>query len=458
MGNAEQEIEIEESPEHEETPEFHRQKPMRFAALELCGVGPFEQERIEFPKTPDGKAEVHIFTGINGCGKSTLLYALAGVFTPQFLSKRFWTRDSASCIGYNFDDSDPKWHHRLWGTLALMKTQDFQRWSEINDRDKFSYVAYKEGLKFNPKDHKVPTVVFAYSGSRTSTVKSVGGLPSVYEELGVTNLANLLSFGTTPDANRLGKWIRNKKVEAAHAHIDREYEREEQIQHSIDFIEEAIEQVIGSRVHFTYNTKTGAVKVIMHDKELEFDVLPDGLKSIIAWLAELVMQLDGVNWAEEKPLAERDFILLLDEIEIHLHPLWQRKILPMLQSLFVNAQIFIATHSPFVVNSVHDAWVHKLVVVEGKAKLLETVPSGAGKSYISVSEEIFDIPSYFDEQTDAELKEFHALRNRLLQNDTSAEAPFRALAETLTSYGAEMRNVVMGEIRQLERLKGRAYL
>ncbi len=456
--DVEEELDTDEFLDHGEEVAPVRQKPMRFAALELCGVGPFEQERITFPRTPDGKAEVHIFTGINGCGKSTLLYGLAGAFISQFLGKRFWTANGESFIEYWFDDSNPAWHHRLWGNLAFMKSQDLKGWHEINYRDTFSYVTYKLGLQSSPQERKVSTAVFAYSGSRTSTVKSIEGLPSVYQELGPANLAGLLSFGSITNPTRLGQWIRNKKVEAAHAHIDREYEREEQIQQAIDFIEIAIEQIIGSRIHFTYNTKTGAVKVIMHGKELEFDVLPDGLKSIIAWLAELVMQLDGVNWTEEKPLAERDFILLLDEIEIHLHPLWQRKILPMLQNLFVNAQIFIATHSPFVVNSVHDAWVYKLGVVEGKAKLLDCVPSKAGSSYLSVGEEIFDIPSYFDEQTESEYAEFRALRDRLLQNDTNAEEPFRALAVTLTSYGAEMRNLVMSEVRQLERLKGIAYL
>ncbi|MFY8001532.1 MAG: AAA family ATPase [Candidatus Kapaibacteriota bacterium] len=458
MDEIEQEREIVESPEHEETSEFHRSKPMRFAALELCGVGPFEHERIEFPKTPDGKAEVHIFTGINGCGKSTLLYALAGFFLPQSLAKRFWMQNENSFIEYLFDDSQKGWYDRLWGNCVLMRSDKKQTWYPFNKVTRNPVVYGDYFSTFRHVGGKFSTAIFAYSGSRTSAITSVESLHSVYQELNATNLVEALDFTVPPNSLRLGQWLRNKKVEAAHAHIDREYDREVQIQRSIDFIEEAIEQIIGSRVHFTYNTKSGAVKVIMHDKELEFDVLPDGLKSIIAWLAELVMQLDGVNWTEEKPLAERDFILLLDEIEIHLHPLWQRKILPMLQNLFVNAQIFIATHSPFVVNSVHDAWVYKLGVVDGKAKLLGCVPSKAGSSYLSVGEEIFDIPSYFDEQTEAEYAQFRVLRDRLLQNDTAAEAPFRELAGKLTNYGAEMRNLVMGEVRQLERLKGRAYL
>ncbi|MBK7937436.1 MAG: ATP-binding protein [Lewinellaceae bacterium] len=52
------------------------------------------------------------------------------------------------------------------------------------------------------------------------------------------------------------------------------------------------------------------------------------------------------KWENDTPVFERNFILFLDEIEVHLHPAWQRKILPAVQKLFPNAQIFISTHSP----------------------------------------------------------------------------------------------------------------
>ena len=68
------------------------------------------------------------------------------------------------------------------------------------------------------------------------------------------------------------------------------------------------------------------------------------------------------------PIIEKNLILFLDEIEVHLHPAWQRKVLPVVQKLFKNSQIFISTHSPFVVNSVDDAWVYKLEVEEWKGK------------------------------------------------------------------------------------------
>lgn len=117
---------------------------------------------------------------------------------------------------------------------------------------------------------------------------------------------------------------------------------------------------------------------------MEFDVLPDGLKSIISWIADMLMRLDQLKWVNQTDVLDRNFILFLDEIEIHLHPAWQRKILPVVQKLFTNAQIFIATHSPFVVASVSDAWVYKFVVKDGKSTLAAVEESMAGSSYPTV--------------------------------------------------------------------------
>ena len=91
-------------------------------------------------------------------------------------------------------------------------------------------------------------------------------------------------------------------------------------------------------------------------------------------MADLLMLIDRVKLEYDTPVFERNFILFLDEIEVHMHPAWQRKILPAVQKLFPNAQIFISTHSPFVVGSVDGAWIHKLVKPNGDSQLAEGFP------------------------------------------------------------------------------------
>jgi hypothetical protein len=43
------------------------------------------------------------------------------------------------------------------------------------------------------------------------------------------------------------------------------------------------------------------------------------------------MRLDRIPWHNNTPVLQRQFLLLLDEIDIHLHPAWQRKVLPLVQ-------------------------------------------------------------------------------------------------------------------------------
>jgi predicted ATP-binding protein involved in virulence len=120
--------------------------------------------------------------------------------------------------------------------------------------------------------------------------------------------------------------------------------------------------------------------------------------------------MERIPWADNNNILDKHFILLLDEIEIHLHPSWQRKILPVVQSLFKNAQIFIATHSPFVISSISDAWIYKFRLTNGKSSLSEIVPSKAGFCYPSVLDDVFDVAEYFDVDTEKSFHQFYQIK------------------------------------------------
>ena len=76
----------------------------------------------------------------------------------------------------------------------------------------------------------------------------------------------------------------------------------------------------------------------------------------IRWLALKMVHYYGFpeDWAQ------RPAILLIDEIENHLHPTWQRRVIPALQKHFPRLQIFATTHSPFVVAGLKKGQVHLL--------------------------------------------------------------------------------------------------
>lgn len=85
--------------------------------------------------------------------------------------------------------------------------------------------------------------------------------------------------------------------------------------------------------------------------EYSVDQLSDGEKCTLALIGDLSRRLALANQNSENPL-EGSGIVLIDEIELHMHPSWQRKVLPILCKTFPNVQFIVTTHSPQVLGEV----------------------------------------------------------------------------------------------------------
>jgi predicted ATP-binding protein involved in virulence len=236
--------------------------------------------------------------------------------------------------------------------------------------------------------------------------------------------------------------------------LNKNEERASKYSLAIIKVQEAISNIIGSAIEFELVGGPLNVFVKWNDTRLTFEVLPDGLKSIISWLGNLLMRMYRLQWAHDEDVFDRNFILFLDEIDIHLHPAWQRKILPVVKKLFRNAQIFISTHSPFVVGSVDGAWVYKLKK-EGQYCVLdgEPVPSNSAKSYRLVLDVIFDIKEDFGVEVEKKIQHFYLMRKEILEGKRSIEdKAFKKLVKELASRSIELESIVVMEVRQLERI------
>ena len=88
-------------------------------------------------------------------------------------------------------------------------------------------------------------------------------------------------------------------------------------------------------------------------------MLSSGTQGTLLWLWGLAIKiLNHYQW--EDGWEEMPAILLIDEIENHLHPTWQRRVIPALLEHFPGLQIFATTHSPFVVAGLKAGQVHLL--------------------------------------------------------------------------------------------------
>lgn len=447
----------------------------RVEAIALHEVGVFDDVRLEFPEieslTGVQKAEVHIFTGPNGSGKSTLLYAIAEIFRDfheqGLVRRRFRNPDSS--VDFLFADQAGYFGVCKQGGLVANAMADARRFgpyevifSDLRSGVLFGYthlselVSYKRDVNAGSQDtlsqRRFPFAVFAYSGQRTLRDAPLEAIRQITS----SPFEHALSFDGTARPQILLQWIANNRTQAALARAEGAVSEAESYDRALNRIAGLIRDVCDLDVTFSLQRSPLAVSVKVGGDDIHFDGLPDGLKSIVSWVGDLSLRLEAVPWQEEGDVFMQPVILLLDEIDIHLHPKWQRRILPAVQKLLPNAQIFVSTHSPFVVGSVEDAMVYRLPEPGARSgtQVVEGVPSSAGKSYRLILEEVFGIDGEFDVETESLFADFYLLRDQYMKSPNDA-APLLELGGKLAARGDELAQIVERELRQVSRVTGR---
>ena len=84
--------------------------------------------------------------------------------------------------------------------------------------------------------------------------------------------------------------------------------------------------------------------------DLQIDQLSGGYKAVLSVIADIAKRLPMANPDSLNPLEEKA-VILIDELDLHLHPKWQKEIVADLKRTFPNSQFIVSTHSPFIVQS-----------------------------------------------------------------------------------------------------------
>lgn len=98
----------------------------------------------------------------------------------------------------------------------------------------------------------------------------------------------------------------------------------------------------------------------------DLDQLSDGYRTTLALVADLASRMAEANPPRDLPQGgktdplESQAVVLIDEVDLHLHPQWQSKIVHQLRAVFPNTQFIVATHSPLVIRHMHDGVVYRL--------------------------------------------------------------------------------------------------
>jgi predicted ATP-binding protein involved in virulence len=193
--------------------------------------------------------------------------------------------------------------------------------------------------------------------------------------------------------NDFANWYRVVAAEATTAAKDRIFQQLEQA------INTFLPEVRGLAL---YDERPPRFSVKKSDQTLFLQQLSDGERGLLALVFDLTRRLAIANPDSDNPIAEGVALVLIDEIELHLHPKWQRDVLQRLCDIFKACQFVVTTHSPLVLGEVPARCVRFLEFVDGKVSV--TVPTEAyGMDANRILQEFMGAPVR-NRQVDAELK------------------------------------------------------
>ncbi|WP_027185388.1 AAA family ATPase [Desulfovibrio inopinatus] len=296
---------------------------------------------------------LNIFVGMNGSGKSTLLDATALLLS--WLANRI-EREKASgrpiseldiCNGKSTASLGLRCENR-WGEFewTLSKTRKGHSKSATSSLAELSNVVRDIQEDLTEVNEKAYLPLFIYYPVNRAVVdiplrirsKHTFDQLSAYDDA-LTSGANFRTFF---------EWFREREdLENETLRETGELRTDLQLQ----AVRDALLQFMPAFTDLTVRRSPLRMVVKKHGEELAVNQLSDGEKILMAMIGDLARRLAIANPMRTNPL-EGYGIVLVDEIDLHLHPKWQRMIVSQLHDVFPNCQFLISTHSPHVITHV----------------------------------------------------------------------------------------------------------
>lgn len=352
---------------------------MKIASIQLANFRSVQSLQLDF------RHQTTALVGINGSGKSSLLDALAiglSAFSSRITGHPGKTRSithsdirvGADHAAIDLDVMWPDQSHTPWRLVRQRKPGTIpdagSHLSALNQR--------VTGMNQSPT---LPLVVY-YDIHR-----AVLDVPLRIREKPQfrPNEAFLDAVGRGgADFRRFFAWFRSKEDEENEERANNPSFRDRDLQ--------AVRQAITAFTGFTkprVRRKTGLRMTVCKDTtELDILQLSDGEKCMLALVGDLARRLCLLNAAELDPLHGLG-VVLIDEIDLHLHPGWQRSVVGQLTHTFPNCQFIISTHSPQVLGELPaDA-----IVLLKQGRYLGPPERALGLDAAAIIEELMDAPA-----------------------------------------------------------------
>lgn len=389
---------------------------MKIEKLHIKNIGPFKEAIIEFATKYNevtGEQPVTIITGMNGAGKSIVIDAIRAALSGQQLE-----RDIVADINYFSIEMNVI----LNGNTQWLSTSTLQN-------------GYIQGVDYNIRrplviGYDVPGpvnnwVIDYWSSKSPSDSFKIANMTTIQHEkalmgvmLGNKSNLDLINFICHID------YLRTNEMPAEKELGNIMYEK----------MKDVINQCLDNG-QFKYVRRSDLTPIIEQNGiELSFEKLSSGNLFLIEHLLLLMCKMYSIsilNQLPPKQIFGIPGLLLIDEIETHLHPKWQKKILGIIRSLFPNLQIILTTHSPFVVASMDGARIYTCVPHTGYSELRdETERYGHMPVEEILMSDIFGVYPFNDQITKLMID-----RKQLIENGKKEEA--RKVAEKLYEINPE---------------------
>ena len=264
--------------------------------------------------------------------------------------------------------------------------------------------------------------------------------PSVSTAIQNINLTP--NYTTDTDRNSLHtkfiQYMVKLRVDMLDSKEENELDEVKRIETWFKNFEHSLQELFGTdELKLKYYRKELNFKIEYNGKSFGLNELSDGYSSLLAILTELILRMEAHN----VPAYDMKGVVLVDEIETHLHVALQKKVLPFLTSFFPNIQFIVTTHSPFVLSSLSNA-----VICDLEKRLVTEDLSGY--SYDSLIESYFDSDKYSKEVKEKiEIFEKLSDKNSLTDNEKDVYYKLKKYFDSLPTFMSDELAVKLNEIK-----------
>lgn len=344
---------------------------MRLLNVRLNNITCFEDLSLDFrSEGSEDAAPWIVLLGENGTGKSTILQMIGAILLgSQHTFTIAGHIDWKSYIRYPKEKYN---EGQLWTTIVSENSDvgyaessnpytTYYKLQSVNPRDtnEIANSSYTMGSKNRFMYTEEGWFACGYSPWRRLSKRSISDgnvVPTIDDSARPYRFASL--FGDSSSMTNVADWFAGlyvKSIFPGHSEDD------------IKRFETAQKALLQLMPHIKSLRVTPDQQVLVQEKsgEIPLERLSDGYRGTLAWVGDLIRRLFDAYPNSENPLHEHG-VVLVDEIDLHLHPRWQRTIVQDIRKLFPNLQFIVTTHSPFIAQGLQPQ--DKIIVLERSGK------------------------------------------------------------------------------------------